>query len=103
MSYTDIPADARVVLDLVAPRHGRTSCHDTNTLNGFCGTELPRCNRCALIELLTVDPNALEHARMQFVLYMERIPFKAGDACRNCAKKTDGPRHCGHCGFDLQS
>ncbi len=42
-------------IDVFLPQHGRTSCSDKNTINGWGSnsmTDPPRCNRCAAIELM---------------------------------------------------
>lgn len=47
----------RADIDLIVPEHERTSCSDNNIVNGFGSTDsyLPRCNRCAFLELLLGD------------------------------------------------
>lgn len=40
----------------LAPEHGRTSCSDDNLANGFLSDGIPRCNRCALLELINQHP-----------------------------------------------
>lgn len=45
----------REALDVLVPEHGRTSCSDEKRINGFgAGGEggLPRCNRCAFLDIL---------------------------------------------------
>ncbi len=41
------------MVDVLVPHHGRTSCNDVNLCNGFGHSDLtmPRCNRCALLEV----------------------------------------------------
>jgi hypothetical protein len=45
---------ARELVDLLCPKHDRTSCSDDNINNGFdAGSHgLPRCSRCALLEIV---------------------------------------------------
>ena len=40
------------MVDALAPKHGRSSCSDEATANGFSwGGVVPRCNRCALLQM----------------------------------------------------
>lgn len=46
--------DVPELVDILAPRHGRTSCSDENISNGLCSNgsdSPPRCYRCALLEV----------------------------------------------------
>jgi len=59
-------------IDIVAPEHGRTSCSDTDTGNGYGGQDgfdpktgepnirYPRCNRCYLLRHIGEDTSTLE-------------------------------------------
>jgi hypothetical protein len=38
-------------VDALAPQHGRTTCTDEDRRNGVYGEEIPRCNRCALLDI----------------------------------------------------
>jgi hypothetical protein len=44
------------IVDIIAPRHCRTSCSDTNRSNGIdsmtSGRTAPRCVRCTLLEFV---------------------------------------------------
>jgi hypothetical protein len=41
-------------IDIFFPEHGRTSCSDKDRSNGLGdGDRVPRCNRCALLEILS--------------------------------------------------
>lgn len=43
----------RPAIDIMVPEHGRTSCSDTNTINGWGSRENSiRCTRCFLLNLL---------------------------------------------------
>jgi hypothetical protein len=39
-------------VDILAPEHGRTSCADACVVNGFSDGRFPRCNRCALLQII---------------------------------------------------
>jgi hypothetical protein len=42
----------RFIIDCIAPQHGRTSCSDTNRINGLDSAGYGcRCLRCALLEI----------------------------------------------------
>jgi len=59
-------------IDTIAPEHGRTSCSDTDTSNGYGGQDgynpktgepnirYPRCNRCYLLNHIGEDTANLE-------------------------------------------
>lgn len=48
--FTTLVRNRDVLLELVP--HGRTSCSDSNPINGLDSSEHgPRCTRCALLEL----------------------------------------------------
>jgi hypothetical protein len=62
----------REVVDILASRHGRTSCNDNNLANasgGWTGyyeretgkkeITYPRCNRCYLLDNIGMDTNSL--------------------------------------------
>lgn len=42
--------DIPYVIEVLAPKHVRTSCSDADVANGFSGDDLPRCIRCALLQ-----------------------------------------------------
>ena len=44
------------ILKLLFPEHGRTSCSDTNVINGS-DYETPRCNRCQLLRIKSTEYN----------------------------------------------
>jgi len=61
------------VVNILAPRHGKTSCSDNNMVNGFGGwtgkydqdtgkkvISSPYCNRCYLLDHLGSDTDNLE-------------------------------------------
>lgn len=64
------------LVDVIAPLHGRTSCSDADLTNGFRGSgfSVPRCNRCALLEMCTIptfDPTDMG----ELVLRVEFVKF----------------------------
>jgi hypothetical protein len=92
------------IVDAFRPEHGRTSCSDTNLVNGFASNgdkELPRCYRCALLEAVQA-PYLWQDEKMRITLEIELIPWQPGDCCRHCGKSTDGPRYCGNCGKEIR-
>lgn len=50
------------------PEHGRTSCSDSNVVNGFESSPsgIPRCNRCALLEIV----DGIHYLEMKMVAYI---------------------------------
>jgi hypothetical protein len=60
----------RDALDALVPEHGRTSCSDDNRRNGFGsnGSDFPRCNRCALLDVLDGTDNFPPGIRVSLVL-----------------------------------
>lgn len=73
--------EALELIDIICPEHGRTSCSDDNINNGFYFEDeesnviskkyLPRCSRCALLEIakgLAIDEDK--------VLYGLSLHFK---------------------------
>jgi hypothetical protein len=42
-------------LAILAPEHGRTSCSDSSVVNGFSDDRIPRCTRCALLQVVQAD------------------------------------------------
>ena len=50
--------DARELIDIIAPKHGRTSCSDADLSNGFYTQDESgnyRCLRCALLQTAEGD------------------------------------------------
>lgn len=48
---------SQITIDLLAPKHGRTSCSDEKPTNSFefsaaSSSGMPRCIRCGLLDLL---------------------------------------------------
>jgi len=40
------------MIDLITPEHGQTTCCDDNIINGWSEIGcIPRCNRCALLQI----------------------------------------------------
>lgn len=49
--YDFVTEHVDLLLELT-PKHGRTSCSDENPCNGlYTPSRLPRCNRCALLQI----------------------------------------------------
>lgn len=52
--------DAKELIDLIFPKHGRTSCNDDNLYNGINKYDkITRCSRCALLSLIN-DNNLIK-------------------------------------------
>lgn len=44
--------NAKELIDMIAPEHGRTSCSDTDLNNGlYSNTHFTRCLRCTLLQI----------------------------------------------------
>lgn len=53
-------------VSILAPEHGRTSCSDGSLVNGFRDGHFPRCNRCALLQIIRGEVDW----PVEFVLYV---------------------------------
>ena len=76
--------DAKELIDILCPKHDRTSCNDENIGNGFShkcdefgnylttidAEDFPRCGRCALLEIesgkSTDDDKVLQSITIHF-------------------------------------
>ena len=64
------------IIDALMPTHGRTSCSNQDPSNGFGSNGMydqPRCNKCALIELMNsrwadIPPGYLLHFEVSLLL-----------------------------------
>lgn len=76
---------AKELIDIIAPKHDRTSCGDENSCNGFeeCyegGRHKFRCARCALIEIENGE-EIPEDMEVRFTKMSGKAPyFSAGSS-----------------------
>lgn len=54
--------DARQLIDIIRPVHGRTSCTDDDLSNGFYSRKdgsQHKCSRCALLQIIDPKNNTI--------------------------------------------
>jgi len=74
------------VIDILAPKHGRTSCSDENLSNAYGGWTgkydvdtgrkkiiYPRCNRCYLIDNIGMEMDNIEFKFELFISHKEDL------------------------------